>query len=92
MELASRDSEQELYRLLKKLHPQVAAQLRQCIKKWAEGDFKTDSQLSLIPALYNKLKQEGADFVSSNEPVSHVYYSNWIYVKFDNFVGKKSHF
>lgn len=69
--MASRDSEQELYKLIKnKLHPQVASQLKQCLKKWAEGDFKTDSQLSLIPALYNRLRQEGADFSGTSEPVS----------------------
>lgn len=71
LELASRDSEQELYKLVKhKLHPQVASQLKLCLKKWAENDFKTDSQLSLIPALYNRLRQEGSDFSGSNEPVS----------------------
>ena len=70
LELASRDFEQELYRLVKKLHPRVSAQLKQCIKKWAEGDFKTDSQLSLIPALYIRLKQEGVDFSGNQEPVS----------------------
>lgn len=32
------------------------------MKKWAEGDFKKDPQLNLIPSLYNKLKQEGLDF------------------------------
>lgn len=69
LELASRDFEQELYRLVKKLHPRVSAQLKQCIKKWAEGDFKTDSQLSLIPALYIRLKQEGVDFSGNQEPV-----------------------
>jgi len=69
LELASREFEQELYKLVKKLHPRVAAQLKQCIKKWAEGDFKTDSQLSLIPALYLRLKQEGVDFSGNQEPV-----------------------
>lgn len=36
--------------------------LKACLKKWAEGDFKKDPQLNLIPSLYNKLKQEGLDF------------------------------
>lgn len=82
LELASRDSEQELYKIIRKLHPQVAAQLKLCLKKWAEGDFKTDSQLSLIPALYNRLKQEGVDFSGTNEPVS----SDFIYSFFFFFV------
>ncbi|KZS07148.1 Signal transducing adapter molecule 1 [Daphnia magna] len=77
LELASRDSEQELYKLIKnKLHPQVASQLKQCLKKWAEGDFKTDSQLSLIPALYNRLKQEGSDFTGTSDPVKKVVIHN----------------
>lgn len=41
--------------------------LKVCLKKWAEGDFKKDPQLSLIPSMYNKLKQEGHDF-SDTEP------------------------
>jgi signal transducing adaptor molecule len=32
------------------------------LKKWAEGDFKSDPQLNLIPSLYMKMKQEGHDF------------------------------
>jgi signal transducing adaptor molecule len=36
--------------------------LKQCLKRWAEGDFKKDPQLSLIPLLYQKLKSEGVDF------------------------------
>lgn len=37
------------------------------MKKWAEGDFKKDPQLNLIPSMYSKLKQEGVDF-SDTEP------------------------
>ena len=79
LELASREFEQELYKLVKKLHPRVAAQLKQCIKKWAEGDFKTDSQLSLIPALYLRLKQEGVDFSGNQEPVSFPFHFPYFY-------------
>jgi signal transducing adaptor molecule len=39
--------------------------LKISLKKWAEGDFKADPQLNLIPTLYKKMKQEGHDF---NEP------------------------
>jgi len=42
--------------------------LRLLIKKWAQQEFKNDPQLSLIPALYNKLKGEGMDFSSSEPP------------------------
>lgn len=36
------------------------------MKKWAEGDFKSDPQLNLIPSLYQKLKSEGYDFSEGN--------------------------
>lgn len=36
------------------------------MKRWAEGDFKKDPQLSLIPLLYQKLKQEGLDFTDND--------------------------
>jgi signal transducing adaptor molecule len=48
--------------------------LKQCLKKWAEGDFKTDPQLNLIPSLYQNLKSKGHDFsdphtIVKREPV-----------------------
>ena len=42
--------------------------MKQCLKKWAEGDFKADPQLNLIPSLYNKMKSEGHDFVDHSTP------------------------
>jgi signal transducing adaptor molecule len=42
--------------------------LKQSLKKWAEGDFKSDPQLNLIPTLYNKMKQEGHDFTDNSIP------------------------
>ena len=36
------------------------------LRSWAEGDFKGDPQLSLIPSLYNQLKKEGITFSSSS--------------------------
>lgn len=50
-------------------HSQVSERLRESLKKWAEGEFKGDPQLSLVPALYNKLKQEGYDFVITQDSV-----------------------
>lgn len=49
--------------------PQVSERLRESLKKWAEGEFKGDAQLSLIPALYNKLKQDGYDFNIQSDSV-----------------------
>lgn len=35
------------------------------LKKWAESEFKNDSELDLIPSLYLKLRIEGHDFTDS---------------------------
>lgn len=67
LEVASRDFETEIRRLLTKSQPRVAERLRQTLKKWAENEFKSDPQLSLIPSLYLKLKQEGQDFSTTTE-------------------------
>lgn len=69
LEVASRDFETEFRKLLGRSQPRVAEKLRQLLKKWAEGDFKNDTQLNLIPSLYAKLKQEGIDFSVPSEPV-----------------------
>ncbi|XP_063234980.1 signal transducing adapter molecule 1 isoform X2 [Bacillus rossius redtenbacheri] len=45
----------------------LSERLRQLLKKWAEGEFRSDPQLNLIPSLYNKLRQEGMDFSSLSE-------------------------
>lgn len=39
--------------------------MRISLKKWAENEFKTDQEFNLIPSLYSKLKNEGADFNDS---------------------------
>ena len=36
------------------------------LRRWAEGDFKGDPQLALIPSLYNQLIKEGIDFSSTS--------------------------
>lgn len=69
VEVASRDFENEYEKLLKKCHPHVIQKLKESLKKWAEDEFKSDSQLNLIPSLYAKLKSRGIDF-SSSEMVS----------------------
>lgn len=67
LEVASRDFETEFRKLLSRSQPKVAEKLRQLLKKWAEGEFKNDPQLNLIPSLYAKLKQEGMDFTATSE-------------------------
>lgn len=62
LEIASRDFETEFHRLLTKVSSPVSQKMRVSLKKWAENEFKTDSQLNLIPSLYQKLNGEGADF------------------------------
>ncbi|CAB3230295.1 unnamed protein product [Arctia plantaginis] len=61
LEVASRDFEQEFRRLLARAQPTVAARLRALLRKWAEGEFRDDPQLDLIPSLHAKLRQESAD-------------------------------
>lgn len=42
--------------------------MRVSLKKWAENEFKTDTQLNLIPTLYQMLKSEGYDFTEVSGP------------------------
>jgi len=67
LEIASREFENEFRRLLGRTQPKVQEKLRGVLKSWTEGEFKGDSQLSLIPSLYNALKKEGMDFSSSSD-------------------------
>ena len=68
LEVASREFETEFRRLLSRSQPKVQEKLRGVLKSWAEGEFKGDSQLSLIPGLYTALKKEGVDFSSTSDP------------------------
>uniref|UniRef100_T1J9T9 Signal transducing adapter molecule 1 n=1 Tax=Strigamia maritima TaxID=126957 RepID=T1J9T9_STRMM len=70
LEVCSRDFESEIKKIVtgKQVHVKVAEKMKQLVKKWAEGDFKNDPQLSLIPSLYNKLKSEGVDFSVQETP------------------------
>nr|CAD7257688.1 unnamed protein product [Timema shepardi] len=67
LEIASRDFETEFRKLLQRSQPRISEKLKQLLKKWAEGDFKSDPQLNLIPSLYSKLKQEGTDFSAHSD-------------------------
>ena len=58
------------------MQPKIAEKLKLLLKKWAEGDFKSDPQLSLIPSLYNKLRSEGVDFSSVSETVRPLLFDN----------------
>lgn len=70
LEIASRDFETQFTKLLNnsRSQPKIYEKLKALLKRWAEGDFKTDPQLNLIPSLYQKLKGEGHDF-SVSDPV-----------------------
>ena len=84
LEIASRDFEAELKRLITKSDPKIIDKVKQLLKKWAEGEFKDNPQLDLIPSLYNKLKQEGCDFTSLSDPVSlilFIYYIIHFYIE-----------
>ncbi|CAD0195844.1 unnamed protein product [Chrysodeixis includens] len=58
LEVASRDFETEFRRLMSRAQPAVAARLRGLLRKWAEGEFRDDPQLDLIPSLHAKLRAE----------------------------------
>ncbi|CAH4012898.1 unnamed protein product [Pieris brassicae] len=58
LEVASREFEMEYRRLLSRAQPAVAQKLRALLRKWADGEFKNDSQLDLIPSLHTKLCAE----------------------------------
>lgn len=70
LEIASRDFEGDLRKLIHHPEQKIVQKVKALMKKWAEGDFKTDPQLNLIPSLYNKLKSEGHDFSSVSDSVS----------------------
>ncbi|KAM3957706.1 LOW QUALITY PROTEIN: signal transducing adaptor molecule [Aphomia sociella] len=61
LEVASRDFETEFRRLLARAQPPVAQRLRALLRKWAEGDFRSDAQLDLIPSLHAKLRAEAGE-------------------------------
>ncbi len=65
LEVASREFEQDFRKLLSRSHPKVQEKLKSMLKKWADGEFKGDSQFALIPSLYHSLRREGVDFSSS---------------------------
>ncbi|KAF9814655.1 hypothetical protein SFRURICE_000226, partial [Spodoptera frugiperda] len=61
LEVASRDFETEYRRLLARAQPAVAQRMRALLRKWAEGEFRDDPQLDLIPSLYAKLRAEAGE-------------------------------
>ncbi|XP_014213706.1 signal transducing adapter molecule 1 isoform X2 [Copidosoma floridanum] len=75
LEIASRDFENQFLKLINnnRSQPKIYEKLKGLLKKWAEGDFKTDPQLNLIPSLYQKLKSEGHDFSAPTETPKQTY-------------------
>ncbi|XP_033099417.1 signal transducing adapter molecule 2-like isoform X2 [Anneissia japonica] len=67
IEAASREFCSEAKNIIMKGHPKLGEKLKLMIKDWAE-EFKSDPQLSLIPALYQELKQAGHDFAPDKQP------------------------
>lgn len=63
-EVASRDFVSECRTLITngKTHTKVIRQLKQLIRVWADGEFKSDPSLSLIPSLFSSLRTEGHTF------------------------------
>ncbi len=67
--MASNKFEEAFRKLLAKSHPGVREKLKALLKKWAEGDFKSDPSLMIIPGLYSALLREGTDFSGTGEHV-----------------------
>lgn len=76
IEVASREFETDFNKLMAKANPHVAKKLRESLKRWAENEFKSDGQLSLIPSLYSKLSNT-YDFSSSDTVSTFVCYSTF---------------
>lgn len=54
--------------MMQKSPAAIAQKMRVSLKKWADNEFKKDSQLNLIPSLYEKLKADGFDFSDTSAP------------------------
>lgn len=72
LEVASKEFETEFFKLMSKGHEKTAKELRICLQKWVENEFKSDEQLNLIPSLYSKLKNEKYDFSTDDKPVRRI--------------------
>ncbi|XP_019864932.1 signal transducing adapter molecule 1 [Aethina tumida] len=68
IEVASREFETEITKVITKGHEIVSKKLRESLKRWAENEFKSDTQLVLIPTLYSKLKSQGYEFYTEEPP------------------------
>ncbi|XP_060802118.1 signal transducing adapter molecule 1 [Amyelois transitella] len=68
LEVASRDFETEFRRLVARAQPAVAQRLRALLRKWAEGEFRSDPALDLIPSLHNKLRAEAGEAAPARAP------------------------
>lgn len=68
LEVASREFINEARKLLEKGHPKVVEKFKLLLKKWAENEFKSDPELSVILTFYNQLRSEGQDFTDPSKP------------------------
>lgn len=83
--MASREFEQEFKKIISKGHPKVCERLLFLLRSWAEGDFKSDPQLNLIPSLYIKLRQDGMEFPSPESSKVYCLFSFIIFLNFYNY-------
>lgn len=68
IEVASREFENEVRKLLAKGHPKVVEKFKFALRKWSKNEFKSDPQLNLIVALVDALRNEGVEFPSLEPP------------------------
>jgi len=68
LEVASREFLNEARKLLEKGHPRVVERFKLMLKKWAENEFKEETELAMIPSFYSQLLKEGYDFTDPSKP------------------------
>lgn len=68
LEVASREFITEARKLIEKGHPKVVERFRLMIKRWADEEFKSDAELTIIPTFYHQLLKEGHDFTDPTKP------------------------
>uniref|UniRef100_A0A0A9WPQ0 Signal transducing adapter molecule 1 n=1 Tax=Lygus hesperus TaxID=30085 RepID=A0A0A9WPQ0_LYGHE len=72
LEVASREFESEMKKVVKKWPPSsgVGSQLRILVKKWSEAEFKSDPQLSLLTSMWGRMKSDGIDLTIHADPTT----------------------
>jgi len=60
LQVASRGFETEYRKILSRAKGEIRSKMINSLKNWAEGEFSKDSQLSLIPSFYSKVREKSS--------------------------------